>query len=256
MRQVSSEKITSKFIFYGRLPQMFRPGRLPPLLRQRRRLPGLSRLRAVPPLWWFRDNLMQPDKRFNFHALVTGEGKSKFLVISGQELDLENIPGVQALVSRARRADLVALLQAQSGQAIARQWGVSDKLISRLKNALGLGQGHGGDRRSGQVVRWSGGQVVEGSDGPQLPDTPTIQVIGGGQRQVIVIGSNLEFELILTGNILIEKNEAVRAQFRLWLENTTISDAAAQLVVARNVILWSRKYMGIEMASISRLRFV
>lgn len=194
---------------------------------------------------------MQPDPRFKFHALVIGQGQSKFLVISRQPLNLEILPGVRVLVEAAAKADLVAALSSVEGQVLVRAWGVSQGLISRSRAALGLAASNTGDsrttawRRTGKAP----GKVAVFSlpTGKEIPDSLAVTVLGDASQQAVIVGCwPVAWEMAEKGNFLIQSDDGVtKEQFRLWLQNGTIAERAAALDVARNVILYARHHLGV-----------
>jgi hypothetical protein len=199
---------------------------------------------------------MQPDSRFLFHALVTGQGKTKFLIVTRQPADLDPLPGVRVLVEPALRPALETLLQATEGKKLAADWGVSESLVYRLRAGMGLAGTYTGDsrttawRRGEQAASRPATPAGAASEAAPTVETPIdlpITVVGDGQRQVVVVeATRREWDMPEAGNLLVERDDRGREQFRLWLENQTVNQAAERLGVARNIILYARHLLGVR----------
>ncbi len=192
------------------------------------------------------------DSRFPFHARVTGS-KIKFLVVSTAPTDLVALPSLRYLVSDQARPSLIATLQATEGKVLVQQWKITETMLWRIKKGLGIATAYSGSSRTTQWRQTgeapkptpTSGVPTPSADSAEAEDL-TIVVTGQGRRKIWIVSlpPPLEFELSIRANVLIEPK--ARDNFRFWLANNTIDQAAEILEVSRSIIHAARVMVGVK----------
>lgn len=166
-----------------------------------------------------------------FACKTGGDSTNRYTIITPDERNFHYLSGTTCLTEASQAEAVKAFLMSDYGETLAERLGVDSHRISRMRQALGIGYGDGGNRRS-----------ITHDDAPDL--TGRLKVIGNEAKQIIICAAYTDtWQLVPATNIIL--HPAAKPALKRWLQQVTVDDAAGKLQVGKRQITEIKRLLAI-----------